>query len=918
MDAIDRAAKEAAARHSRGPAAMRLYRALLRVLPRDVRRRHAAQMALTFADLQALARDAGPLRTVRLWIAELSGLFCFALHARFRRLALRRMIRKQHERGPEWGHDLYWAWRNVRARGVRAGLIIGLLAISLAANTLMFAAADSLVFSKLPFPDADELVSFADANGGRIGISGNSVSANLLDHWRQQHDIFAGVETYLTKTLFLRHQGRHERVTVVDLTPGMMGLLGVSPNWGRALADGDAAITQAGVVLISEALARRHFGDPASAVGAELDTTVGPLAIAGVMADTFRFPSASPMIWRALDPRGPLTRNFSGTFAVARLAKGVSFANAAAMVEQRAADVGAAAGRGNPYSATLSPMAAGLVGSFQSRAFFVLMGAAFCLLAIACANVTSLELAGAISRSRTSAVQLALGASRLSLARVAVLESALIFGAAGAGGWALANGGMSALVSMLPASMTQRTANPIDLDARAMIFLVVTGAGAWLLTAMPMARRGFRADLLSLLKLDDRTSAATVGGARIRRVLTIGQISLAIMLAMSAMLWARSYQSLLGLDKGFASRNVASISYTIPPEFYAEQAEHRAFEGALLAKLANVRGVIAVAPGSPPTGALEVHGDVRMFIDDRPLDTDGINLGLRYVEPSFFSVLGIPLKQGRMLRPREPLDHAIVSESFAKRYWPGVNPVGRAFRQSNRHPWVTVAGVAGDLTLRPTGLKGMPPEPLQVYFARQAQAPPRPVARNPPIVSAAGGSSRFLTVMARFATPDLIEQARAIARRIEPRFDVEVSLVDEDHAKQFSDVRLVARVVGGFGMLSLLVAVLGLYGVLTLLVSARRREIGIRMALGADRSDIRRMVMSSSVRLAMAGALLGVIGATAVARAVEASLWGVRPAEPAVVIVVAAVAIVTALLASWRPAMTATAVDPSVLLRSQN
>lgn len=817
--------------------------------------------------------------------------------------------------GPGWGQALYWAWRNVRARGAHAGLIVGLLAIALAANTLVFAVADSMVFRKLPFWEPGRLVGFVGQNAKPDTPAGLSVSAALLDEWRRQTDIFQSVETYLTKTMFLSSGGTHETVAVADVTPGMTSLLGAKPRWGRPLELGDAAYTDAGVVLISESLARARFGAPDAAVGQTLSSTAGPLVVVGVMAESFRFPAQRQLIWRALDPRGPLTANFSGTFAIARLQPGVSIEAAAAMVAQRSAAVGEAAGHRTPYAVTVAQHHLGVVRPGDGRLLFgLLLGAALCLLAIACANVASVEIAGAIARARTSAVQLALGASRGTLARVALLEGAMLFGLAAVAGAAASYGGMQLITArLLPAALRGRTANPVDLDHRALIFMVLAASAAWVLTMLPIVLRTYRVDLLALLKLEDRSSAGSSGGARLRRALTLIEVALAVLLATTALLWARSYGTLLGADKGFETRNIASITYTLPPAFYDTVQEKRALERILLEKLAAMPGVTAVAAGAPPTGALERHADVRVLVDDLPAVAEGISLGVRHVDADYFSVLGIPLLRGRMFSSSEAPTSAIVSDTFARRYWGHAEPVGRTFRQSDNHQITTVIGVAGDLRLRPPDMQGVPPPSVDVYFARQ---PPPPPQSPPGIRRDTGGSYGFVSVMARFDSPERVKQVRDVAATIEPRFAVKVDLVDDEYAQQFSQVLLVTRIVGAFGVLSLLVAMFGLYGVLALLVNTRRREIGIRMALGAGRADILRLVMSSSFRLVLAGAALGAAGAIAVARASASLLYGVKPADPLALGIVMLIAIVTGLLATWRPAEQAAAIDPSTLLRS--
>ena len=250
--------------------------------------------------------------------------------------------------------DLRWAWRNLRSRGWRPALAIGLLAVALAANTLMFAVADSLVFHRAAYGEPDRLVEFQDrdARTGRPGGS-PSLTPALFDEWRNQRDLFEGVEGHLNKVIFLSGTAEPELVQAADVTLGLTNLLGVRPRWGRPFAAGDERPTDTQAVLISESLARQRFGDPSRAVGQRLETTAGPLTVVGVMPAQFRYPDSSQRIWRALDPRGPLAFGYAGVTAIARLAPGLSFESATSIAEKRSADIGRAAGARAGYTVGL-------------------------------------------------------------------------------------------------------------------------------------------------------------------------------------------------------------------------------------------------------------------------------------------------------------------------------------------------------------------------------------------------------------------------------------------------------------------------------------------------------------------------------------------------------------------------------------
>ena len=322
------------------------------------------------------------------------------------------------------------------------------------------------------------------------------MSADLLDQWRQQTDLFSGVHGYLTKSLFLAGSGEPEIVATADVTVGMFELLGVRPYWGRSFAPGDDQQLDLQPVIVAEALARTRFGDPATAVGKRIETTGEPLLVVGVFPATFQFPDGAIRIWRPLDPRGPLTRNFAGVFTIARIAPGASLDSLARTIEQRSAEIGAAAGMQGAYLAQPGPLRGTLLPAEQRRLFLTLLGAAACLLLIACANVASLELASAVHRARTYAIQLAVGASKASLARTALLEGAALIGAAVAAAICLAYLASGTLMTVWPPFLTRGSVNPIDVDERTLLFMAGAAAIVWLLSSLPVVVYASRGSLL--------------------------------------------------------------------------------------------------------------------------------------------------------------------------------------------------------------------------------------------------------------------------------------------------------------------------------------------------------------------------------------------------------------------------------------
>lgn len=811
-----------------------------------------------------------------------------------------------------WESKFRWALRNLRARGWRAPLAAALLAIALAANSLVFSTADSLVFHRVPYRDAERLVEIQRPSPG---WRDSFLTVTLLDEWRKQTDLFTGVEGHLTKVIFLSGNGEPELVPAADVTVGLFELLGARPRWGRSFVDGDDRQTDPQAVVIAESLARERFGDAARAVGQKLETTAEPLMVVGVMPADFRYPDGTQRIWRALDPRGPLARGFAGVSSIARIAPSRPADVVASLVEQRSAGVGAAAGARAGYTAVTAPLRIAATAAEQRRMVLVLVGAALCLLLIACANVASLEMANAVGRARTHAIQLAIGASRASLAQTALAEGACLVGAAVLSAWVLASAAADVLARYVQPVLGSG-ANPINIDARALLFMTTLAALTWMASTLPVVALTLRAGLLTVLKLEGPSVAASRGGTFVRRALTVAQVALAVLLLVGSVLYVRSYLVLLRLDKGFDSSGVLAVSLTIPPQLLGTAAERRGLVQAILERVRSRPGVIAAFEGSPPPSTGDSPTSTRQIeVDDRSPEETNLLFPRLTVEPDYFTALRIPLIAGRMLEPGEPRTNVIITEALARRLWPNGDAVDHRFRESPSRPWNHVIGVVRHVRTLQDPATG-PDNFFQLYVAPQPPAPPPPNQPGRPRPVFAGASYGSLTITARVDSRGRASDLYQTVRAVDPRNILKIEFVDDQYARKFADKLLATRVIGGFGLLAFVIAAAGIYGVMAFLVAHRAHEIGIRIALGADASRINRMVLGSSLRLVLAGAALGIGAAIAASRWAESQLFGVRAADPATLALVTLGVVATALLATWHPARQATRIDPKVLLKN--
>ncbi len=443
--------------------------------------------------------------------------------------------------------ELRSAWRRIRARGWRAGIEVGLLGIAFAANAVVFAAADTFVFRTLPYRHSDKLVVIE-----RVDRSvSDYIWPEALRRWRAQSDLFAGVHAHAGPVPgYLAIGDTAEPVRGERVTPGLLEMLGVVPKWGRPFVAADSPAHAAPVAIVGETLARRLFGDPSSAIGQILSTGSDTVTVVGVMPASFRFPTGTEEFWRPLDldswPATTAIRN------VARLAPGRTLDSAVQEVVRLRNTIASAIDQRFRHQEMRLRSMADVRGNPKAAGLFVLLlGAAGCLLLIACANLASLELAAASRRTKEYALQLALGAGTASLARAALLEMAALLGVAAAIGVLLTSWGVQFFETQLTATMRATLTNPVDIDVRVIVYGLIAAVGTWLLTAAPSLWRMSRVSVIDGLRNDTRTTLGSPRTVQARQALVLTQVALTTTLLVTAFVFLRGYVREMQIDKGF-------------------------------------------------------------------------------------------------------------------------------------------------------------------------------------------------------------------------------------------------------------------------------------------------------------------------------------------------------------------------------
>ena len=797
--------------------------------------------------------------------------------------------------------DLRFAARALRKSPSFAVMAILCVALGVGVTTTIFSVVNAVLIRPLPYPAADRLVAVYSQNVQRGYHNTNISYADFLS-WREANQSFSGLGIWTWRTMTIT-EGETERFAGASVSANLFQTLGVNPIMGRHFLPGEERVRQDYVALISYGLWQRRFGGDTGIVGRKISMDAVPYVIIGVMPRGFNFPDRGE-IWvpfavnAAQDGRG--NRGYAG--AIGRLKPGVTLDQAKADL----ATVSAALQREFPdantgWSAELISLREDLTGDLR-KPLLVFLAAVGLVLLIACANVANLMLARGASRQREIAVRTALGAARGRLIRQLLTESMFIASIGGLIGGAFGVWGVRLLRYAFPNDVPFYFS--LALDPRALLFtagiIILTGA---LFGAIP-ALRTTRVDITSSLRDGARSGDS---GARVsaRSALVITEVAMSVVLMIGAMLLIRSYRAYTATDLGFDEKGILTARISLPQEKYVGRATRLAFYEPLQERLAALPGVTVVgsAQGIPFSG-WDVQAELN--VQGRPPAQANQEIDCHYqlVFPNYFKAMGIPLVHGRLLTPADRDTTAlvaVVNETFVRKVFPHDDPLGKRVRLGNslREPWITVVGVVRD---------------FRHYRLPQPMGPAlyMPYATWTP-------STQTVVIRTHAANPySLVPALRAAIRELDPQVAMyDVKTIDDAVGQSLWRQRLQGQVLGTFAALALLLAMVGIYGVISYTVAQRTRELGVRVALGAQRSDVLTLVMGQGMRLALTGIALGLLGALALTRWLSTLLYGVSERDVVTYVSVPLLLGVVALAATYFPARRATRVDPLMAIRAE-
>src|SRR5262245_29248444 len=779
------------------------------------------------------------------------------------------------------------------------------LGLGIGANTTIFSVVNAVWLRPLPYPEADQLALVTHRNT-KLGRNFELTPTRYFDH-RLQNKSFAQIAVYFGRNFNLTGTGEPERLQGQLVSAALFPLLKVSPLAGRVFTEADDRPDAPRVVLLSHTLWQRRFGADANLIGKTLTLDDQSYTVIGVLPPGFAFPTKDTELWAplALNANAANDRNSFYLSGIARLNPGVTPERAQSELDVIARNLAQAYPQSNTdLGFGVASLQESLVSSFK-QALFVLLGAVVFVLLIACVNVANLLLARAAAREKELAVRAALGAGRRRLMRQLLTESTLLALAGGALGLLLSVWGVKALKLINPETIPRL--EEVNLDWRVLGFTLGVSCLTGVLFGLAPALQVSMPDLQHRLKESGR--GFTGGrGRRLRGLLVITEVALSLALLVGAGLLIRSFIRLQQVDLGFDHERLLTLRVEMSENKARDLTSISNFYQQVIDRARALPGVEAV--GVANAAPIQTPG-IRnaLVIEDKPDPPPGQPqlANNRVISPDYFRTLGVPLLKGRLLSAQDNAQApsvVLINQTLARRYWGDEDPVGKRFKLGARAanpPWLTVVGVVG--SVRQVGLNSDTFPEFYTPFTQAGQFRARP---------------RVLFIR---ATGDPLSVVAAVKDQIwavdKDQTIWAVRTMDEIVSSSLAPRRFNLLLLGVFAALALVLASVGINGVISYAVSQRAREIGVRMALGAQVSDVLKLVIGQGMRLALTGVAIGLIASVALTRTMKNLLFGVSATDPATFVATALLLALVALAACWIPARRATKVDPMITLRGE-
>ncbi|HEY4307253.1 MAG TPA: ABC transporter permease [Gemmatimonadaceae bacterium] len=801
--------------------------------------------------------------------------------------------------------DLRFALRTLRSHPAFTAVAVLTIALGIGATTAIFSVVNAVMLRPLPYRDAAR-VTMVWMDNRRSGNREDFHSVPNFSDIKSQSRSFSSLALFREGGLDFTGAGEPQRMTAGFLPAEAFATLGVAPIVGHIFDAGNEVDGSDNVALLSYGLWQSLFAGAHDVVGKTIELNARRVTIVGVMPRDFTFPAERDQLWVPLVVPEQLkkSRNSYAFPAIGRLKDGVPLAAARSDVSSIAKRLEQQFPSNRDYGVTLTPLPEHLVGPSLRSALWIMLAAVAAVLIIACANVANLLLSRAAVREREVTVRMALGASNRRLIRQFLTESVLLSLIGGTVGLAFGAAGLRALRALAPSDIPR--AASIGLDPTVLLVALAATLTTGLLFGLVPAIQTSRTRLSERLRDGGHGGTGGRAGQRVRRGIVAAQLALVVVLLTAAGLLTRTFVALQNVDLAFTPHNVLTMTLQVAASRYQKPQQVGAFYEALLQRMRALPGVTHVGAvttmmlsNTPNSGDMTAEGR-----DNQPSDDEAT---FDSATPDFFNTVGARIVRGRAFdttdQPSSP-PVSVVNEHLAKRYWPTTNAVGKRFHfggtqsDTTRNPWITVVGVVADM--RRTGVDLPVRDEMFVPFSQD-------LSRGMIVMLKTSGNPLLIA-------PQLRELVRSIDR---DQAIVSMRPLDAMLASLIAERRFSMMLVAAFAALAFALAIIGAYGVTSYFVSQRTKEIGIRVALGADASSVTRLIVFEGMRVAVAGVLVGVIVAMLTTRLAANLLFGVSPRDPLTVVVVAIVLLLVAALANYLPARRASRVDPLVALRQE-
>jgi putative ABC transport system permease protein len=806
-----------------------------------------------------------------------------------------------------WG-DLSYGARCLRRSPGFSIAAIFVLSLAIGANSAMFSVIEGVLLRPLPYSNPERLCVLWKSIPQK-NIEWDWTSALTIRDWREQAEVFEDLAMVLrpeASKVTMRGDSGFEEIQASIVSGNFFDLLRVRPLLGRTFSPSEAHRGE-NVAVISYGMWKRRFGGTSVILGKSIQLNNRIVSIIGVMPPDFQYPNKQAELWLLLtsDPRWPLFQRFR----IADAFSGLGRLKPGRSIEEARAEMKAVSSKlAKQYPATDTGLEVDVVPLFDQiaewpvrRALWTLGGAALCVLLVACSNIASLLLARGAKRRNEMAIRAALGAGQWRLMWQLAAESVLLSLTGGVGGVVLAYVGLHSLLALAPADLPR--SDEIGINGVVLGFsfglCLLTGLVFGLLPASRVARIQ-----ASALPEQGRGMSAGPGARRIRGILVATQYAVAIVLLVGAGLLIRSFQLLNLVDRGFDTTRLLTVSVPLPYEKYREPARGQAFFEEAIQRLDSIPGVEGAATGSAVFDTFQGNvPDENIVVEGEALTQDPTHHERNIVSENYFGLLGIPLQEGRLFTEQDAKGEpavAIINRSMARHFWPSGNAIGKRFKEvlpGMDRKWMTVVGIVGDVIYNRDGVN------LPVFYCPERQE---------------YFTERQVVVRTRNDPKSLIPRVRRKLQSIDqtlPQF--EIATADDRLAAQDTPRRFQTELIVIFAGIALVLAATGLYGLMAYSVERRTKEIGIRLALGATRATVARMVLYEGLAWGAGGITVGAVGAVAFGRALSASLYHVTATDPLTLSAVVALLALVMLTALVLPTHRASKIDPTGALRHE-